>query len=36
MPEHTALEMDEPLDWEFGEIQMKQLIENKEFIPSTI
>ena len=36
MPEYTALEMDEPLDWEFGEIQMKQLIENKKFIPSTL
>ena len=36
MPEHTALEMDEPLDWEFGEIQMKKLIEDKDFIPATI
>ena len=36
MPEYTALEMDEPLDWEFGEIQMKHLIESKESIPSTI
>ncbi len=36
MPEHTALEMDEPLDWEFGEIQMKHLIQNKEFVPTTI
>ncbi len=34
MPEYTALEMDELIDWDFGEIQMKKLIENKEFIPS--
>lgn len=34
MPEYTALEMDELIDWDFGEIQMKKLIETKEFIPS--
>lgn len=36
MPEYTALEMDEPIDWHFGEIQMKQLIDSKKFIPSKI
>jgi CMP-N-acetylneuraminic acid synthetase len=35
MPDHTALEMDEPLDWAFGEIQMKKLIDNNEFTPNS-
>jgi CMP-N-acetylneuraminic acid synthetase len=26
MPEHTALEMDEPLDWKIGEIVMEDLL----------
>jgi len=33
MPEHTALEMDEPLDWKIGEIMMEDLLRknNEEF-----
>ncbi len=29
MPEHTALELDEPLDWLIGEAIMKELTKNK-------